>query len=55
MLCYKGRTFCPFYEKCTDGSKCERALTPEIEEKAKALEIPIAQFDIKPECFEEDK
>ena len=55
MICFRDRTFCPFYEKCGDGLACPRALTPQIIEKAKEWwckdGAPIARFAEKPECF----
>lgn len=56
MICYKDKTFCPFYLLCADP--CERALTPEVKEDAEkwAKEIgldivPISQYANFPDCF----
>ena len=51
MLCFKDRTFCPFYDKCVYNKDCERALTPEIWEQAEKAGLPISRFAIIPECF----
>ena len=55
MLCYQDKTFCPFYLKCSNGSKCDRALTPEV--VSKALEWmpnpPVSTYSNEPDCFKE--
>jgi hypothetical protein len=57
MICYKDRTFCPFYKGCADGNNCSAALTDRIIENAIIWwgndGAPIAQFAEKPECFKE--
>ena len=56
MMCYKDRIFCPFYNECVNGSKCDRALTLEVHEKAIKWwgneHAPISVYTDKPECFE---
>jgi hypothetical protein len=53
MISYQDKTFCPFYLKCSNGSKCDRALTPEV--IGKAIEWmpnpPISTYSSQPECF----
>jgi hypothetical protein len=55
MLCYKDMTFCSFYKDCKLGKKCFRVLTEDIESKATASNMLIAQFIMEPECFKEYK
>jgi hypothetical protein len=52
MLCYHDKTFCAFYKTCVHGLKgdCSRPLTPEVEEAAKKVQLPIAQFTERPNC-----
>ncbi len=52
MLCYKGLTFCSFYESCVVGKRCERALTQDIIDRSKINALPISQFVVRPECHE---
>jgi len=56
MICFRDRTFCPFYEDCKYGLACPVALTPQVEEAARAWwweeNPPISQYAEKPECFE---
>lgn len=51
MLCYRDRTFCPYYRECAKGSDCTAALTPEIEEAARRSGLLLASFLERPECF----
>lgn len=56
MICYRDKTFCPFYKECKKGEDCPDALTEKIERGAKEWwwkedEPPIAQWAEKPECF----
>lgn len=57
MICYKDKTFCPFYKECLKGQECDRALTEGVKESAKAWwgteDAPISMFMDKPDCFEE--
>lgn len=34
MMCYKDRTFCPFYKICAKGSRCHSALTEQVHKDA---------------------
>lgn len=56
MLCFRDRTFCPFYSECKHGDKCKCALTPEIRKEAAewwgSEDAPIAVYGEKPHCFE---
>ncbi len=54
MICYKDMTFCKFYNTCSKGSTCKRALTTDVMERAEYLEMLIAQFANKPDCYTED-
>jgi hypothetical protein len=57
MICYRDRTFCPFYDECKHGETCPAALTPKVKEDAEKWwgkpDAPIAYYVDKPECFEE--
>lgn len=56
MICYKDKTFCPFWENCKDSSTCCLALTPEVIEAAESWGdsgIPIATYSSEPKCFKE--
>jgi hypothetical protein len=60
MLCYKDKTFCPFWEQCEDGKDCNRALIETVKEEAKIffdrmnMPILIAQYTEPPEhCFKD--
>ena len=59
MMCYRARTFCPFWKECKLGSECPRALTSEVKESAEQWwgsdEAPICTYATKPSCFVEDK
>jgi hypothetical protein len=56
MICYKDRTFCPFWAECESGPKCPSALTGEVAEGAAKWwgsdEAPISMYMSKPKCFE---
>lgn len=43
MMCYMDSTFCPG-EGCQMFDGCGRALTQEVQDRAKALGLPIAQY-----------
>lgn len=51
MIYYKDKTFCPFFDECHFGKNCHRALTNEIWKRAQQVDLPIAQFVDKPDCF----
>jgi hypothetical protein len=57
MICYRDRTWCPFYETCNTGATCNRSLTPEVKEAAQrwwgGKAAPIAVFINPPGCHEE--
>ena len=54
MLCYKDRTFRPFYLECAEGDKCPRAFTPQIRRDAGSFGMGVMEFMEKPEwCFKE--
>lgn len=58
MMCYRDRTFCPFYAECGDGDGCRAALTQQVKDDAKKWwgneDAPIAVYTDKPQCFKED-
>ena len=58
MICYRDKTFCPFYLECIDGKDCTAALTLKVEEDAKKWwgkdNPPISVYLYKPDCFEEN-
>jgi len=49
MICYKDKTFCPYFILCKNS--CDRALTIDVKEEAKKSNLPIAVFTDFPECF----
>jgi len=51
MMCFRDRTFCPFYTTCTQGDSCHHALTGEIERQANAEGILISRFVEEPGCY----
>ncbi len=59
MISFRDMTFCPFWQACTKGSTCPRALTPEVVEAAEKWwgsseddgGPPIAQWARPPECY----
>ena len=55
MMCYRDRTWCDYWTQCAKGDTCYRALTLELEEHAKEINLPVCYFNSKPECFEESK
>ena len=55
MLSYKDITFCKYYKTCKDGKMCLRALTENIKETAKSLELLICEFSEKPDCHKDKK
>ena len=54
MMCYRDRTFCSFYVDCS-VENCDRALTPEIEDRAQKIGMPICEFAEQPKCFKAKK
>ena len=59
MICYRDRTFCPFWKDCRLGSECSRALTQEVKDAAAKWwgdeNPPIAFYVDEPDCFEMDQ
>ena len=55
MLCYRDRTFCPFYTDCKHGHDCTRAEKPAVIKDADRVGLPISSWLDKPSCFEERK
>ncbi len=55
MICYRDKTFCPFWKNCKLGEKCKRKLTKQIEKEAKDFGLPIMVYIDKPECFIESE
>ena len=53
MLCYKDKTFCPFYLECKDGVDCHRKLTQEIIIEAEDFGLGVARYCERPDCFKE--
>jgi len=53
MICYKDKTFCPYWATCMNGFNCDRALTDKIKEDAIKQEMLISQFAEQPECYQE--
>ncbi len=55
MICYKDKTFCPFYKNCKSGNNCIDALTPAVESAARRWwggdGAPISMEANKPQCF----
>ena len=51
MMCYKDKTFCPYYLVCKNGHTCHRALTPEIRQQAEKEGLPIARYTDFPDCY----
>ena len=52
MLCYMDKTFCPFFQSCTHGTECDRALTSDILIKAAHADLLISQYMSEPKCYE---
>lgn len=51
MLCYKDKTFCPYWEECKKGNNCHRAYTDEVKKNASETELLVCLFNAKPLCF----
>jgi len=55
MICYLDRAWCPYWQSCSRGDVCSRALTKDIEAGAVAwwgkTDPPIQYYSDKPECF----
>lgn len=50
MMCYRDMTFCSFYKECAKKD-CYRALTEDVETRAKQFDLWICQFVNHPKCF----
>ena len=50
MISYRDMTFCSFYKKCAEKD-CARALTKEINGRARKFGLPICRFMGEPPCF----
>ncbi len=63
MRCYQDRAWCDLYKACAKGEGCDRALTPEVRERAdkwalrefNTKEAPICVMDFSKLCFEKKK
>ena len=59
MLCFRDKTWCPFYKSCSHGERCIYALTPTIIVKATEWwgylngPPPISTYMEKPKCWVE--
>lgn len=53
MICYRDMTFCPYHEDCAEAKNCSRPLTEDVRERADRIGLPIAQFQVKPGCWEQ--
>ncbi len=55
MMCYKDRTFCPFWRECEAGEICRDALTEKVYDAAVSwwggIDAPISQFAGRPNCW----
>lgn len=55
MICYKDRTWCPFYPFCKKGYNCDRACRQNVIDDAEKWwggpGAPIATYAEFPECF----
>lgn len=54
MICYRDRTYCD-YNECKKFSKCDRALTVGVLDKAKSINLPVCKFIDKPKCFKKKR
>ena len=55
MICYKDKTWCPFWNDCKNGLTCDRALTTETRLAANkwwgTQEAPMCIYGAFPDCF----
>jgi hypothetical protein len=55
MICYKDKTFCPYWGACKIHYLCDRPLTPEVEKAAEewwgGTGAPICMYSEFPDCF----
>lgn len=54
MLCYKDRTYCPFYTTCKHGMTCPDALTDAVVSAATSAKLYVSQLLHRPECYKEE-
>jgi len=58
MICYRDKTFCPFWETCDNNAACGRALTDSVKRAAAQWwgsdDAPIAMFGEKPDCHSDN-
>lgn len=51
MICFRDRTFCPFYEDCAVAASCDRVLTQKDIDEASEAGLSIGYYAEKPGCF----
>lgn len=54
MMCYKDKTYCPFWDSCLAGQECPDALTPDVELAANEFGLPISIEMEPPECYQKE-
>jgi len=56
MIYFRDKTFCPYWQACTKGATCDRAITPEVivdgTEWWGSEDFPIAMYTEKKSCFD---
>ncbi len=56
MMCFRDRSYCPFWENCKKGVICDRALTQKVKDDAEewwgSPNAPIDVYTSNPKCFE---
>lgn len=56
MLCYKDKTFCPFWESCQNAEDCPDKLTEEVLRDASQVGLFVMQYIAPPkQCYVEGK
>lgn len=50
MMCYRDKTFCPFWKDCKNSGLCGRALTDDVEVGAKRCGLGISLLAEMPSC-----
>jgi hypothetical protein len=57
MICFRDKTFCPYWEGCTKGNNCDRAIKPEVIADGVKWwgrdDFPMETYSEKPKCFTE--
>lgn len=55
MICFRDRTYCPYWTICKNGQSCNRALTDNVKAAAERWwgkpGAPICVYSEAPECF----